>query len=40
MEWLKLSPSQLSGCEVLAANFQKGKHGYKEKLIWYIYIQL
>lgn len=39
MKWILIDVNNLPDGEVLAANFNKGKHGYKEKLIGYLYIK-
>jgi hypothetical protein len=36
MEWIPVTPDDLPGREVLAANFQKGTYGYKEKILGYL----
>ena len=36
MEWLKIDFSNLPNGEILAANFNSGTYGYKEKIIGYL----
>lgn len=36
MEWVLIDKMNLPNKEVLAANFQPGTYGYKEKLIGYL----
>lgn len=36
MEWLNIDFSNLPNDEVLAANFNAGTYGYKEKIIGYL----
>jgi len=37
MEWIKLEIGNLPTSKVLAANFAKGTHGYKEKILGYVF---
>lgn len=36
INWKKIDPKKLPNKEVIAANFEKGTHGFKEKLIGYL----
>jgi hypothetical protein len=37
MEWIKIDKDNLPEGEVLAGNFEPNTHGYKEKLVGYLY---
>lgn len=39
MKWIKINKNELPENEVLAANFKEGTHGYKEKIIGYLYYE-